>query len=212
MCKEDAISKALAPYLPAAAVQPFCLLLKSMPLQMTISRPRHSKFGDFKAPTAHKAARISVNGDLPKPAFLLTAVHELAHAKVYFDYRENELYRRLPPHGEEWKKCFKELMQAFLNVSIYPEPTLSIVKKHMENPAASSVRDKALFEALHMDTETKKLSPNTTTIDRIQNGNRFEYKGRVFVRLHKLRTYIKCEDLENKRLYRIHPSAQVKEI
>ncbi|MDP4750251.1 MAG: SprT-like domain-containing protein, partial [Schleiferiaceae bacterium] len=44
--------------------------------------PRSSKWGDFRPAHDGKPARIRVNRDLPPDAFLLTLLHELAHAHV----------------------------------------------------------------------------------------------------------------------------------
>ncbi len=205
------ITKHLSQYMPQAAVPLFWNILSQMQVQMNISRSRQTKFGDFRPPSLRKPARISVNGDLPAPAFLMTAVHELAHAKVYFEYK-NKGFNKIAPHGPEWKMYFKLLMEPFLRPDIFSEPGLSLVKRHMQNPSASSMRDREMFEAFHYQNNANAQNQEILRLKDIQNGETFAFRDRHFKRIEPLRVYIKCQSLDDKRLYRIHGSVEVEKV
>ncbi len=202
------IKKYLSQHIPDTAIPLFWDILSNMQVQMIISRARQTKFGDFRAPSRTKPARISVNGDLPPEAFLMTAIHELAHAKVYFEYK-NKKFRNIAPHGKEWKTHFKLLMEPFLRPDIFSEPKLSLVKRHMQNPSASSMRDRELFEALHGKNNYDIQNQEATHLKDLKNGEVFIFRNRRFKRIELLRVYVKCQALDNQQFYRIHGSVEV---
>ncbi len=205
------IKNHLSQHMPAAAIPLFWNILSEIKVQMIISRARQTKFGDFRPPSRTKPARISVNGDLPPEAFLMTAIHELAHAKVYFEYKDKGL-RNIAPHGKEWKRHFKLLMEPFLHPDIFNEPSLSLVKRHMQNPSASSMRDREMFEALHGKNNHDIQNQEATHLSNLKNGEVFIFRNRQFKRMELLRVYVKCQALDNKRLYRIHGSVEVERV
>lgn len=209
MSTANKATEILKRYMPEAAVAPFTQLLQSMPVHMNISRPRKGKFGDFRPATQHKPARISVNNDMPPGAFLLTAVHEMAHAKVHFDY-QGGLGNRIKAHGPEWKAAFKTLMQPFLCEAIYPKSHLLLLQDYFIDPAASTARHITLYAALHQQTEASKQNeaPKLLLQD-IADGKTFVLNGNQYTRLCRLRKYIKCKRVNNGKLYRIHPLAEV---
>lgn len=196
----------LSPYVPNAAVQSLAELLDKQPLRFIVSKERSSKLGDYRPPVGReKRHRITVNGSLNKMAFLITSLHEFAH----FRHRLSDPKRADRPHGAQWKKHFREVMQPFLVPEIFPEPLLSVLRKHMQNPRASSTSDAALSEAL-MAFDPPPVA-GWMLLKELDDQVVFETeKGRKFRKGTHLRSRILCEDLENRRMYRVSPLIKVR--
>jgi SprT protein len=196
----------LSPYVPKAAVQSLAELLDKQPLRFIVSKERSSKLGDYRPPLGReKRHRITVNGSLNKMAFLITSLHEFAH----FRHRLSDPKGADRPHGAQWKKHFREVMQPFLVPEIFPEPLLSVLRKHMQNPRASSTSDAALSEAL-MAFDPPPLG-GWMLLKELDDQVVFETeKGRKFRKGTHLRSRILCEDMENRRMYRVSPLIKVR--
>lgn len=196
----------LSPYVPKAAVQSLAELLDKQPLRFIVSKERSSKLGDYRPPVGReKRHRITVNGSLNKMAFLITSLHEFAH----FRHRLSDPKGADRPHGAQWKKHFKEVMQPFLVPEIFPEPLLSVLRKHMQNPRASSTSDAALSEAL-MAFDPPPVA-GWMLLKELDDQVVFETEnGRKFRKGTHLRSRILCEDMENRRMYRVSPLIKVR--
>ena len=187
-------------YIPTNSLEMVVNLLYNEPIELKISKERQSKHGDYRPPFNGSGHKISVNGTLNPYGFLITLIHEYAHYKVQCQYGNKVL-----PHGKEWKKQFKTLMNPFLTLAIFPEDILTPLIKHMESPAASSSRDMELQKAI----KHYNLIP-TTLLDDLENGAVFILnKKRVFQKGEKLRKRYKCIDLQSKRTYLISGLAEV---
>ena len=135
---------------------------------------------------------IKINNNLNKYTFLITLVHELAHACVWQKYK-----RIVAPHGEEWKESFKEMMIPFLNPLFFPEDILRKLSYHLINPSSSIVRDISLFYCLLQYDKHKK-----NMINQLNDGDRFkDLNGREFQRVCKMRKNYKCIDIANINAY-----------
>lgn len=196
----------MSPYVPEAAVHSLAELLDKQPLRFIVSKERSSKLGDYRPPVGReKRHRITVNGSLNRMAFLITALHEFAH----FRHRLSDPKGADLPHGLEWKKHFKEVMQPFLLSEIFPEPLLGVLKKHMQNPRASSTSDVTLSEAL-MAFDAPPVT-GWMLLRELDDQVVFETeKGRKFRKGTLLRSRILCEDMENRRMYRVSPLIKVR--
>lgn len=192
--------------MPEAAVHSLAELLDKQPLRFIVSKERSSKLGDYRPPVGReKRHRITVNGSLNRMAFLITALHEFAH----FRHRLSDPKGADLPHGLEWKKHFKEVMQPFLLSEIFPEPLLGVLKKHMQNPRASSTSDVTLSEAL-MAFDAPPVT-GWMLLRELDDQVVFETeKGRKFRKGTLLRSRILCEDMENRRMYRVSPLIKVR--
>lgn len=123
----------LSKYLPSAAVERIMKWLKEYKVQLSITRSRNTKLGDYRSPINGGAHRISINHDLNQYAFLITLVHEIAHLLVWEKYKTKAL-----PHGKEWKGSFKELMKPFIQEGIFPEELKIPLMDYLQNAKASS--------------------------------------------------------------------------
>ena len=119
-------------------------------IDIKLSKPRKTKFGDFKV--INNKLYITINNNLNKYSFLITLTHELAHAFVYRKYQNN-----VKPHGNEWKKTFKLMMLNFLTPNHLPNDILICLSKHLINPTYSSFSDIELAKVLRKYNDKKTL-------------------------------------------------------
>ena len=190
----------LEKYIPAASVAQIMEWLTSSNVQLNISKSRSTKLGDYRSPYQASYHKISVNHDLNKYQFLLTLVHELAHLKTFEKYKH-----RVKPHGNEWKICFKDLMQPFLNTDVFPSDLLIPVSNYMENPSSSTSNSILLNEFRRYDGPKDYL-----TLDELPMESLFRiHNGVVFKKIEKLRKRYKCIRMDNKRFYLVSPLTKV---
>jgi hypothetical protein len=110
----------LWPRLPESTHGYVAGLLAAHPVDVRLSRPRRTKLGDHRAPTAlRRRHRISVNEDLNPYAFLTTLLHEIAHAATWESHRAR--IRRVRPHGSEWKAEFERILQPVVAGGMLPD-------------------------------------------------------------------------------------------
>ncbi|WP_324755956.1 SprT-like domain-containing protein [Sphingobacterium thalpophilum] len=195
-------SATLKKYMPEEAAPIISNWINDTGCLFKISRSRSSKLGDYRAPFRGSPHRISVNHDLNPYSFLITTIHEFAHLQTW-----NKHQHRVRPHGSEWKNHFKQLMDPFLKLSIFPADIKQAILNYMENPAASSCTDLHLFRTLKA-YDTAKSS--ALTVESLEDGHYFALKnGRSFQRIGKIRKRYKCMELSTRRIYLFNPIAEV---
>jgi SprT protein len=169
-------------------------------VKVIVSSPSKSRMGVF-IPKRHGYHIVRINNNLNKYSFLITLIHELAHASIWGKYGG-----RVNPHGNEWKDQYRKMMLPFLNPEFFPEDILRLLSNHMINPKATTVRDLELYMIL------KKYDKNRSTfISEINDGDEFSIdNGKRFVRIEKLRKNYKCKEISTGKLYRFSPLAEVK--
>ena len=111
-------------------------------VKVSVISPSKSRMGVF-IPKRHDYHLIRINNNLNKYEFLITLIHEIAHASIWEKYG-----RRVNPHGDEWKEQYKKMMLPFLNPEFFPEDILRPLSNHIINPRASTVRDLELSRIL----------------------------------------------------------------
>ena len=105
-------------------------------VKVIVCSPSKSRMGVF-IPKRHGSHIIRINNNLNKYSFLITLIHELAHANIWEKYG-----RKVNPHGDEWKQQYKKMILPFLNSEFFPEDILRPLSYHMINPKATTFRDK----------------------------------------------------------------------
>ena len=186
-------------YLNSKAEKQILKWEKDFHVKIEISKPSKTRLGVF-IPKQNGANIIRINQDLNRYSFLITIVHELAHASIW-----NKFARNVNPHGLEWKNEFKSMMLPFLNPDFFPEDILRSLSLHMINPKASTVRDVELSEILRSYNKSKII-----TIKDLKDGDYFRVSnGKEFKRIQRLRKNYKCKELLSGRLYRFSPLAEV---
>lgn len=189
----------LKDYIPKVAIEGIIELLEKHPVHLEITRERVTKQGDFRILKNGKA-RITVNHNLNKYSFLLTLVHEIAHLTTY------KKFKRVKPHGIEWKNELKHLMLPFLNNLVFPNDILPYLAQYLKNPKAATGSDVQLSLAL------KKYDAPSDTINlfKLDLGSQFILRNKTFVLGRKRRTRYECMDQRTNKKYLIHQNAEVK--
>ena len=193
----------LLEYIPEESVLPVLDFLNTSNVQLKITKSRSTKLGDYRPQIRSKFHKISINHDLNKYHFLITLIHEFAHLNTWEKHN-----RKAKPHGIEWKQTFRELMDPYMNETIFPNDVLIVVQKFLKNPTSSSV-----------DTElTKKLreydtGKNYFTLEELPDDSLFKiYNGTIFKKLERIRKRYKCKRMDNNRIYLISPIMEVIQI
>ncbi|MBW8049715.1 MAG: SprT family zinc-dependent metalloprotease [Cytophagales bacterium] len=162
---------------PENAVR-YCFdLWKKYHFEFIVTKSRITKLGDCRLNLPGKSDlkyTITVNEDLNQYSFLITYLHEIAHLVTGLEFDETACRtygrRRVAPHGKEWKKNLKKLIEPLLlnDISsgpsrngtgsesglsiagnIFPDDLLYPLIKFSQNPKASSYTDFELIKALH---------------------------------------------------------------
>lgn len=191
----------LLPFLPEEADESITDWLRNKPVQFRISPKRHSKLGDYRPAHKGKPHRISLNGDMNPYLFLLTLAHELAHYQVWDQGNKQK------PHGQAWKKAYKELLNSLLLRPIFPNPLKHKLKRHIARPPASCGLDLELSRALKQyDTESAAV----IYLEDVPEDKLFEITGgRIFKKGVKLRKRFRCQEISTKRIYLFQPGTEV---
>jgi len=199
-----AFQEKLKAYVPENAVAYAADLCYQPDLQLTISRARVTKLGDYRSPRTEGAFhRISVNHDLNPYSFLITLIHEIAHYRC-----TKEFGRKVKPHGSEWKHIFSELLKPVVDASVFPRNVLIALEKHIHSPKASSCADPLLISALSIHDSTPSL-----LLQDLEEGVKFQLEnGRSFVKGHKRRTRFVCTELLSHKKFLVAGIAKVKRI
>lgn len=191
----------LGKYMPENSIS-YCLgLWKSHSIQLKITKPRKSIYGNYFF--RNGAHHITVNGNLSKEAFLVTFLHEVGHLLVRKSYR-----RRLKPHGVEWQLAFREVMAPVMHEGVFPEHILDALRNHMSSPAASSCSDPLLHRLLSGELP----SENKLLLSSVVSGSAFVFQDRQFVKLKSLRSRCECRCIRTGKLYRISSTVLVEEV
>ena len=192
----------LSKYIPESTVNDVIELIKTNNIYLKIVNKRLTKHGDYrKHPSG--VHQITVNASLNKYRFFITLIHEIAH-KVAIETFGN----RILPHGIEWKRTFQKLMVPFINPSVFPSETLSVIANHFKNPTASSDTDLMLNKVLKVydvNNETVTLVSDLPlgSIFSLPNGKIFK-KGALRVKRYE------CTEIASEKKYLFHPNAEVK--
>lgn len=186
----------LRKYLPPGAEEYAADILIRHAIQLRITKPRTTKYGDYRPPTPGEPHRISLNNDLNPYAFLVTFLHEAAHLTNFEKHRT-----RVAPHGPEWKEEFKMVSTPIFHLQMLPTDIDRALKRYLSNPAASSCTDANLFKTLRKyDADDSWL-----TLDEIPFHRPFEIQdGRKFVKNEKLRSRFKCTEIPSGKTYFVH--------
>jgi hypothetical protein len=104
---------------------------------------RKTKHGDHTPRAAGDFSKLTVNASGNRYQFLITLLHELCHASVYYQHGGGT-----PPHGSIWKNTFSGLLSDAIDADLFPPDIRSFVKAHSEAPKSSSSLDIGLQIAL----------------------------------------------------------------
>ena len=194
-------TEALSSYVPEGTADILSKWIFDYNIHLKITRDRKTKLGDFRVDSRNDILRISVNGGLNPYAFLITLVHEIAHALVYQNHG-----RGAKPHGIEWKNNYKQLMLTFFAQNLFPDDIMRPLASYMKNPKASSNADRKLFLALRAyDTDKEHV----TYLKDLEEGTEFILQNKLFRKGKKRRTRYSCINISNGREYTVNSLAEV---
>ena len=171
--------------------------------RVRLTRDRTSKNGDYRPPDGRLGHRISVNQTLNPYAMLVTLLHEFAHLRVWEQHNGSAR-----PHGIEWKRAFADIMEPVLHEGVFPSNLLTVLKRYLRNPAASSCSDPHLMEALSAHNPPSEYD---ITLRALPAGTRFvTKKGGTYCKGELRRTRCLCVCQETGRRFLILASARVR--
>jgi SprT protein len=190
----------LEEHIPPPALSYCFQLWQEYPFELKLRKARISKVGDY---TCHhgKIPRITINHDSHAFLFMITYVHEVAHLLVHRQHGW-----KTEAHGKEWKQTFRGLMSPLLTEEIFPKDLLLVLRRHMEDPRASSFSDSSLTAALRQYDEKQK---SATLLSEIPEGSVFGLHGRWFRKGPLRRTRVLCHELKTTRKYLVPADAPV---
>ncbi|WP_461127510.1 SprT-like domain-containing protein [Spirosoma aerophilum] len=168
-------------------------------------RPRRTRLGDFRV-LPQNQMQITVNENLNLYAFLITYIHEVAHAAVSQQYK-----RRVQPHGKAWQTAFQKLMQPLLTEAVFPISILEPLRHYMAKPAATTYANPALMMALReIDAAGEsKIGSSKVLLRHIAEGQVFDLAKKTFIRGTLRRTRIVCKEVSTGKSYAILAHAWV---
>ena len=201
MRKNRSLQEALEDYLPQGCATPVTEWFSSKRVNLNITRSRRSKLGDFRGSMRTQPSVISVNHDLNPYSFLVTLLHEMAHANVFLSSK-----KRVLPHGIEWKSAYRQLATPFLSIQGLDAKFTATFEQYLQNPSASSGAHLPLAMVLK---SFDKLRDVTLITDIPENTFFALPNGRIFKKGVQLRKRYRCECLNNKRIYLFSPMAEI---
>ncbi len=176
-----------------------------------VKPPRRSRLGDFRVLPTGKAL-ITVNADLPPPAFLITYIHEVAHAAVYQAYqRQRQTLLRVSkpkPHGPAWQRAFQNLMQPLLTEAVFSLEVLNPLCSYLQKPTATTSANAPLSQALRLVEAPMPVTGHL--LQDLPEGTLFQFHKKSFRRGALRRTRIVCKEVPSGRPYTILGHAVVK--
>ncbi len=167
-----------------------------------LSRPRSTKFGDFRPASSARPATITINADLPPLQMLLTLTHEIAHLEAWEAHG-----RSIQPHGTEWKACFATLLHELATLGTLPSTFRAALKLHAVDPRSSSVLDSQLYVVLRTLER-----PGERALDTLPLGDSFRFRGRTYRKLSSQRTRCTCLDIASNQKVRISMMAPIEPV
>ncbi|MGK7397870.1 MAG: SprT-like domain-containing protein [Candidatus Cyclobacteriaceae bacterium M3_2C_046] len=191
-------------YLPGLAVSYCYELWIRYRFSFKITRKRNTKLGDYRFNPQTGTHLISVNHNLNPYAFLMTYIHEVAHLVTYLQEKKH-----WAPHGQEWKRNFRQLMTPLLIPEVFPAKLLTVLKKHMINPKASSYSDPQLILVFREFDQPAALQPQQVCLAHIQSGEQFKFNQRWFAKEKLVRTRVLCREIKTGKKFLISQLALV---
>lgn len=178
------LAQQLEKFIPPSACDLIAGFLIKKNAQLTISRPRKTKLGDYRPPHRHAYHRISVNGDLNPFAFLLVTIHEFAHLLVWNNHKN-----KVKAHGKEWKMHYQQLFKQYENH--FPDELQDILQDHFNNLTAATLNNPMLIRNLvHMDSKEKIIM-----VQDLKVGDVFDFNNKNFKIIEKRRTRYLCKNI-----------------
>ena len=178
-------------------------LVRAHPCLIKTVRARRTKHGDHRVRGPGSLGEITVNVSGNHYQFLITLIHEIAHAAVHHSFGS-----RVPAHGLEWRQTFGNFLARALQAGLFPPDLVPFIERQSRRPDASSSRDTGLQLALrrHDTSDHRPMG------EELAPGSVFSLDGRLILRLgRKLRSRFACQALDGTQ-YRVSATARVHQL
>ncbi|MVM30665.1 sprT domain-containing protein [Spirosoma sp. HMF4905] len=185
-------------------------LLQHYKFRFRIVKPRRTRLGDFRV-LPHNQTQITVNTNLNLYAFLITYVHEVAHAAVHQQGVMQRRVRRVKPHGKAWQTAFQQLMQPLLIEAVFPTTILRPLQHYMAKPGATTYANPSLMTALRQfdDNPKEVIDEDRVLLRDVSEGEAFQLAQKTYVRGTLRRTRVVCKEVASGKSYAILAHAWV---
>jgi hypothetical protein len=203
--KEEIFRSVISKYVHGKSVDYAYQLWATNPFHFKVTRTRKAKHGDYQYNSRVKAHMITINGSLNPYLFLITFIHEVAHQRNII---ANGM--RVAPHGKLWKGIFRSIMGPVMNEQHFPPDILQKLRKHMENPRASSDTDLGLTRVLL--GYNKEYRPGVLYLESLKPGERFVFEGKVYKKIAHKRTRALCRETGTGREFLIPELTSIKKV
>lgn len=195
------IASQLEKYLPNGFSSMVAELFLPIPVKFKIVNPRNTKLGDYRPANNGQPHRITINGNLNPYAFLITTIHEFAHLQAHVKYG-----RHIQPHGNEWKKTYRELLIPFIETKKLPRDIENALINSLVNTKASSCSDIGLSRVLKNYDQQKD---DYVLLETLPINTKFSLQGKLFIKGQLRRKRFMCEEIQTKKKYLIYAIAEV---
>lgn len=194
----------LRSYIPENAIDAVCDLLNFSPVKVNIVNPRKRIHGSYRRPKPNSNYHlITVNKDLNQYTFLITLLHEIAHLQVFV---KNKSFG----HGQDWKNCFRNLIEQFIVLNVFPDDVKFALARHINNVKSSDFLDIFLTKTLQKyDNEQLIETQNLMLLEDLPKDTVFVYGNKKMEKKSLMRKYYLCKELKTNKLYRCHPLMKV---
>lgn len=98
-------------------------LLKEYPIYVEPVSVRTTKRGDFRGACGKRCERITINKCGNPYGFLITLIHEIAHAKAFQEYGNS-----IRPHGSEWLHTYSALLHRSVSEGCFLEEMREVIR------------------------------------------------------------------------------------
>lgn len=198
---KEKIAIQLEKYLPVGFSLSIAELFLPIPVKFKIVNPRNTKLGDYRPANNGLPHRISINGNLNPYSFLITTIHEFAHLNAHVKYGS-----RIQPHGNEWKKTYRELLIPIIESKLLPQDIEIALMNSLVNTKASSCSDIGLSRVLK---NYDKQKDDYVLLEQLAINTKFTLQGKLFIKGPLRRKRFICEEIQSKKKYLIYAIAEV---
>ena len=191
----------LSSQIPDQAIDKISQLLCDYQIELKVSKPRASKLGDYRHPYKNKSHRISININLNSYEFLLTLIHEVAHAEVWVKHKT-----KVRAHGKEWQQAYQSLLEKFISSGVFPDDLVMALSQSIKKSKATGTAEYNIKRVLRKYDEKNN---NKELLEELQELGHFKLSKHRFQKLEKRRTRYRCRNTETGKHYLVSGVAEV---